>query len=86
MQHLARARGVPLSLPNGPGRAYIGGVRASLLSVLANPSDASNIAGAFFEKRTLPGPLFYLGPTLRQTKQRVNESAGCFTKRETALC
>lgn len=85
MQHLARASGVPLSLPIGPKRAYIRGMRASPLS-LSSPRARPTLRGTFFEKRTLPGPLFYLVPIVRETKRRVNESAGRFTKRETALC
>ena len=57
-----------------------------ITTVLVIPSGAPTLRGTFFEKRTLPGPLFYLVPIVRETKRRVNESAGCFTKRETALC
>ena len=56
------------------------------LSVLVIPSGFGEPRGTSFEKRTLPGPLFYLVPRLRETKRRVNESAGRFTKRETDLC
>ena len=64
MQHLARASGVPLSLPMCAKAHYIRGIGASTVS-LSSLRALPTLRGTFFEKRTLQGPLFYLVPRVR---------------------
>ena len=53
---------------------------------LSSPRALQALRGTFFKGAPCKVRLFHLVPRVLRNKQRVNEDAGCFTKRETVLC
>ena len=79
MQHLARASGVPLSLPIARKRAYIESVRASPQSCPCRPSDVFSIAGTSFPKaRPGQGAPLSFGPHRARDQTKSQRKCGMF--------